>query len=38
MYAVLLKGFEIGSLLDLPPYSPDSESDSDYAGDCEFYS
>jgi len=29
---------EIGSLLDLPPCSPDSESDSDYASDCEFYS
>ena len=27
---------EIGTLLDLPPCSPDSESTSDYASDCEF--
>lgn len=27
---------EIGTLFDLLPCSPDSESDSDYVSDCEF--
>ena len=34
--AVQQEVVEIGTLLDLLPCSPDSESDSDYVSDCEF--